>query len=233
MSGASESVLEALARRYSSTTPSAPTSSTSPVPPSRPARARAGVRPRHASGRRSSGRSTRSPALPRTSATTASASSPPTTSDVHCSPSSTSHPRGRPTTRGSSSSTRAPKPSTPTGNRAARETTAILRSAAGRDPYDRDLSDLVGELATQSETFRTHWAAHNVRFHTTAVKRFRHPVVGELSLSFNRLDVAADRGLTLFTYAAEPGSPSQEALNLLGSWAATIDLAQSARTTES
>ena len=53
-------------------------------------------------------------------------------------------------------------------DRAARETAAILRSAAGRDPYDRDLSDLVGELATQSEAFRTHWAAHNVRFHATA-----------------------------------------------------------------
>ena len=117
-------------------------------------------------------------------------------------------------------------------DRAARETAAILRSAAGRDPYDRDLSDLVGELATQSEAFRTHWAAHNVRFHATAVKHFHHPVVGELSLSFNRLDIAADHGLTLFTYAAEPGSRSEEALNLLGSWAATVDLAESARTTD-
>jgi transcriptional regulator with XRE-family HTH domain len=112
--------------------------------------------------------------------------------------------------------------------RAARETAAILRSAAGRDPYDRDLSDLVGELATQSAAFRTHWAAHNVRFHATAVKHFRHPVVGELSLSFNRLDVAADHGLTLFTYAPEPGSRSEEALKLLGSWAATIDRDESA-----
>jgi len=117
-------------------------------------------------------------------------------------------------------------------DRAARETAAILRSAAGRDPYDRDLSDLVGELATQSEAFRTHWAAHNVRFHATAVKHFHHPVVGELNLSFNRLDIAADHGLTLFTYAAEPGSRSEEALNLLGSWAATVDLAESARTTD-
>ena len=112
-------------------------------------------------------------------------------------------------------------------DRAARDTAAILRAAAGRDPHDRDLSDLVGELATQSDAFRTHWAAHNVRFHATAVKHFHHPVVGELSLSFNRLDIAADHGLTLFTYAAEPGTRSEEALNLLGSWAATIDLAES------
>ena len=108
-------------------------------------------------------------------------------------------------------------------DRAARETAAILRSAAGRDPHDRDLSDLVGELATQSQAFRTHWAAHNVRFHNTAAKHFHHPVVGELILSFNRLDIAADHGLTLFTYAAEPGTRSAEALNLLGSWAATVD----------
>ncbi|MEZ0292534.1 MAG: transcriptional regulator, partial [Solirubrobacteraceae bacterium] len=90
----------------------------------------------------------------------------------------------------------------------------------------------VGELATQSEPFRTHWAAHNVRFHATAIKNFHHPAVGELSLSFNRLDIAADHGLTIFTYAAEPCSRSEEALNLLGSWAATVDLAESARTTD-
>jgi len=109
---------------------------------------------------------------------------------------------------------------------------AILRWAAGRDPYDRDLSDLGGELATQSEAFRTRWAAHDVRFHNTGVKQFHHPVVGELSLSFNRLDLAADHGLTVFTYAAEPGSRSEEALKLLGSWAATADLAEPAPATD-
>ena len=117
-------------------------------------------------------------------------------------------------------------------DRVATDTVAILRSAAGRDPYDRDLSDLVGELATQSEAFRTRWAAHNVRFHNTGVKHFHHPVVGELSLSFNRLDLAADPGLTIFTYAAEPGSRSEEALKLLGSWAATVDPAEPAHTTD-
>src|SRR4051794_3683857 len=115
---------------------------------------------------------------------------------------------------------------------AARTTAEILRAAAGRDPNDRELSDLVGELATKSDAFRTHWAVHNVRFHASAVKLFNHPVVGELSLSFNRMDIAADHGLTLFTYAAEPGSRSQQALNLLGSWAATIDTAEPERSTD-
>jgi transcriptional regulator with XRE-family HTH domain len=117
-------------------------------------------------------------------------------------------------------------------DRIATETVAILRSAAGRDPYNRDLSDLVGELATQSEEFRSRWASHNVRFHNTGVKQFHHPVVGDLTLTFNRLDLAADQGLTMFTYTAEPGSRSEEALNLLGSWAATLDHAEAAPATE-
>jgi transcriptional regulator with XRE-family HTH domain len=116
--------------------------------------------------------------------------------------------------------------------RVAGECVAILRWAAGRDPDDRDLSDLVGELAIHSEAFRTRWAAHDVRFHNTGVKQFHHPVVGALSLSFNRLELPADHGLTIFTYAAEPGSRSEEALKLLGSWAATLDLAEATRTTD-
>jgi transcriptional regulator with XRE-family HTH domain len=117
-------------------------------------------------------------------------------------------------------------------DRVAGESVAILRSAAGRDPYNRELSDLVGELATQSEAFRTRWAAHNVRFHNTGVKHLNHPVVGELHLTFNRLDLAADSGLTIFTYTAEPGSRSDEALKLLGSWTATVDPAEPARATD-
>jgi transcriptional regulator with XRE-family HTH domain len=116
--------------------------------------------------------------------------------------------------------------------RAASDTVAILRWAAGHDPHDRDLSDLVGELVTQSEAFRTRWAQHNVRFHNTGVKQLHHPVVGDLDLSFNRLELPADHGLTIFTYAAEPGSRSEEALKLLGSWAATIDPAESTRATD-
>jgi transcriptional regulator with XRE-family HTH domain len=106
-------------------------------------------------------------------------------------------------------------------DRAARESVAILRTEAGRNPHDRGLSDLVGELSTQSHEFRGLWAAHNVRLHTKGVKRFNHPVVGELELSFNRLEVLADGGLTIVVYTAEPGSTSAEALGLLASWSAT------------
>jgi hypothetical protein len=114
----------------------------------------------------------------------------------------------------------------------ATETVAILRSAAGRDPYNRDLSDLIGELATQSDAFRARWAAHDVRVHNTGVKQFHHPIVGELTLSYNRLDLAADHGLTIFTYTAEPGSRSEDALKLLGSWAVSSPVESAGVTVE-
>ncbi len=108
-------------------------------------------------------------------------------------------------------------------DRVANDVVAVLRAEAGRDPYDRDLSDLVGELSTRSETFRALWAAHNVRKHDTGVKRFHHPVVGELSVTYEAMELVADPGLTMFVYTAEPGSKSEEALNLLASWTATLD----------
>jgi transcriptional regulator with XRE-family HTH domain len=114
----------------------------------------------------------------------------------------------------------------------ATDAVAILRSEAGRDPYDRGLSDLIGELSTRCDTFRTRWAAHNVRFHDTGSKRFHHPGVGDLELTFETMGLAADAGLMLFVYTAEPGSKSEEALSLLGSWAATPDQIESERVTD-
>jgi transcriptional regulator with XRE-family HTH domain len=105
--------------------------------------------------------------------------------------------------------------------RSAKDCVALLRSEAGRSPFDRDLSDLVGELSTRSEEFRGHWATHNVRLHNKGEKHFNHPVVGELELSYNRIELAADPGLTIVAYTAEPGSKSAEAFSLLASWAAT------------
>jgi transcriptional regulator with XRE-family HTH domain len=106
-------------------------------------------------------------------------------------------------------------------DRIARDVVATLRSAAGRNPYDRELTDLVGELSTRSEPFRQHWAKHDVRFHVSGVKHFRHSQVGDLELNYERLDVAFDDGLTIFAYTADPGTRSAEALSLLGSLAAT------------
>jgi transcriptional regulator with XRE-family HTH domain len=107
--------------------------------------------------------------------------------------------------------------------KAAKDLVAALRSMAGRNPYDRALSDLVGELSTPSDAFRTWWAAHNVRYHQTGTKRLHHPVVGELELNYEVMELAADTELRLAIFTAEPGSRSEEALNLLASWTATPD----------
>ncbi len=97
---------------------------------------------------------------------------------------------------------------------------AILRTEAGRNPHDKELHDLVGELSTRSDAFRTRWGAHNVRHHGTGTKSFHHAAVGALTLAYEGLEMATDPGLTLTVYTAEPGSPSDEGLRLLASWAA-------------
>ncbi|MEV5069284.1 helix-turn-helix domain-containing protein [Microbacterium sp. LMI12-1-1.1] len=104
----------------------------------------------------------------------------------------------------------------------AQDTVAILRQEAARDPHNRDLSDLIGELSTKSEQFRRMWAAQNVRFHRTGTKTFRHPVVGEFELTFQAMQLPGDEGLTLFAYTAEPGSRAADALKLLATWSATV-----------
>lgn len=103
----------------------------------------------------------------------------------------------------------------------ARDCAAALRIEAGRNPYDRALTDLVGELSTRSEPFRQWWATHNVRLHTSATKLMHHPVVGDIEVTGEALAVIADEGLTIITYTVEPASKSSEALRLLASWAAT------------
>jgi transcriptional regulator with XRE-family HTH domain len=115
----------------------------------------------------------------------------------------------------------------PEWDRVATELVAHLRSEAGRNPYDRQLSDLVGELSTRSDEFRVRWAAHNVRFHHTGTKHIQHPVVGELDLRYETMELGAD-GLTVAIFTAEPGSASQQALDLLGSWTATPSAAANA-----
>jgi transcriptional regulator with XRE-family HTH domain len=106
---------------------------------------------------------------------------------------------------------------------AANVTVALLRAEAGRRPHDTQLRELVGELSTVSEQFRTRWAAHEVRIHHNGVKQFRHPVVGALGLGYTTLDLptADSPDLRLTIYTAEPGTASEDALKLLASWAAT------------
>lgn len=105
--------------------------------------------------------------------------------------------------------------------RVADDIAAILRATAGRNPHDKALTELIGELSTRSETFRTRWAAHDVRFHRTGLKRLHHPVVGDLELNFVAMEFPSDPGLTMVIYTADPNTPSADGLKLLASWAAT------------
>jgi transcriptional regulator with XRE-family HTH domain len=116
----------------------------------------------------------------------------------------------------------------PDWNDAADTAVALLRTEAGRDPHNRALINLVGELTTRSDAFGARWMQHDVRLHRTGVKHFRHLVIGDLTLAFDALELPADPGLTLTAYSAEPGSPSEEKLNLLASWSATVDRPESA-----
>ncbi|MFJ4030097.1 helix-turn-helix transcriptional regulator [Paenarthrobacter sp. NPDC089989] len=105
--------------------------------------------------------------------------------------------------------------------RSADDIVAVLRSTAGKNPYDKDLTDLIGELSTRSEEFRTRWARHDVKYHRTGRKRLHHPIVGDLDLSFEALELAADPGLRINVYTADPGTPSEDALKMLASWVVT------------
>lgn len=101
------------------------------------------------------------------------------------------------------------------------ELVAALHGEAGRNPYDRALSDLIGLLSTRSEEFRVQWARHDVRFHRSGTKRMHHPLVGDITLSYERLELPGDPGLAIVTYSAEPGSLSEDRLRELREWIST------------
>jgi transcriptional regulator with XRE-family HTH domain len=113
----------------------------------------------------------------------------------------------------------------------AKDMVAVLRAEAGRNPYDKGLTDLVGELSTRSESFRTLWASHDVLFHQTGRKRLHHPVVGDLDLTYEAFDLCFLLGLRMLFYTAEPATTTADALNLLACWAATQDQTYETRPT--
>ncbi|MEU6911798.1 helix-turn-helix transcriptional regulator [Streptomyces olindensis] len=112
--------------------------------------------------------------------------------------------------------------------RVARDGVGVLRVAAAKNPYDRELHDLIGELSTRSDVFRTLWGAHDVHVYTEGTKRFRHPVVGDLELVHESLGLPGDDGLSITVYSADPGTPAADALKLLASWTATQNQAEDA-----
>ena len=113
-------------------------------------------------------------------------------------------------------------------DRIAKDMVGVLRVEAGRNPYDRELSNLVGELSTRSDDFRVLWGAHDVHVFRDEKKRVNHPVVGLLELDHQTLDVPGDTGQTMAFYSAPPGSAAEDSLALLASWSATEDGARDA-----
>ncbi|UFS58839.1 helix-turn-helix transcriptional regulator [Subtercola endophyticus] len=103
----------------------------------------------------------------------------------------------------------------------ANDAAAMLRLEAGRHPHDPQLINLIGELSTQSEVFRQRWASRDVMHHRSGVKRIHHPVVGDLDLNFESLELPSEPGLVMNVYTAPAGSPTADALKVLASWAAT------------
>ncbi|WP_051172747.1 helix-turn-helix domain-containing protein [Microbacterium indicum] len=109
-------------------------------------------------------------------------------------------------------------------DRTSDDVAAFLRADAARDPYEKGLTDLIGELSTRSEDFRRKWAKHDVRFHRTGTKRMHHPVVGDLDLDFASMEIPSEQGLVLMVYTAAADTPSADALRLFDAWAATQDM---------
>ncbi|MGQ3381946.1 helix-turn-helix transcriptional regulator [Glutamicibacter sp. TV12E] len=110
-------------------------------------------------------------------------------------------------------------------------TAALLRAEAGREPNDKALHDLIGELSTLSEDFRALWATHNIRFTHEGTKRIQHPVVGQLDLAYRSFDITQVPRATheMSIYVAQPGSPSEERLKMLSSWALTTSTEPTAK----
>ncbi|PJN29177.1 helix-turn-helix domain-containing protein [Kitasatospora sp. CB02891] len=105
--------------------------------------------------------------------------------------------------------------------RVTRDAVGVLRVAAGKNPHDPELIRLIGELSTRSEEFRSLWGARDVHVFRQGVKRFRHPVVGELELDHESMLLPGEDGLSVVVYSAAPGSAATDALTLLASWSAT------------
>ena len=104
------------------------------------------------------------------------------------------------------------------------DSAAMLRLEAGRNPHDRALIALVGELSTCSDVFRQRWGSNDVKFHRSGTKRIRHPAIGRIDLSYESMPLQSEPDLQLNVYTATPGTRDADALKLLASWAATRDL---------
>ncbi|MEU5023635.1 helix-turn-helix transcriptional regulator [Streptomyces milbemycinicus] len=115
--------------------------------------------------------------------------------------------------------------------RMARFAVGALRIEAGKSPYDRELSNLIGELSTRSDAFRVMWASHDVHVFRESTKRLNHPLVGDLELDQETMSLPDESGLSVVVYSAPPGTAAEDGLKLLASWSATTGQKQGAEST--
>ena len=118
-------------------------------------------------------------------------------------------------------SRRRPASSSSTTTGSPHDAAAMLRLEAGRNPHDKALIELVGELSTRSELFRRRWASHDVQFHRSGQKRLRHPVVGQLDLDFESMELSSDPGSAAQRLHRRRRHADRRRLKLLASWAAS------------
>ncbi|MET9913541.1 helix-turn-helix transcriptional regulator [Streptomyces sp. NPDC006476] len=113
--------------------------------------------------------------------------------------------------------------------RMARFAVGALRIEAGRSPYDRELSNLIGELSTRSDAFRVMWGSHDVHVFRESTKRLNHPLVGDLLLDQETMSLPDESGLSVVVYSAPAGTAAEDGLKLLASWSAAAGQGQDAR----
>lgn len=117
----------------------------------------------------------------------------------------------------------------PDWERNADDVVATLRTYAGQTPHDTKLTDLIGELVTRSDAFRHRWTRHDVGHHRAGLKRIHHPIVGDLELSYEAMELPTNPDWFMFAFTAEPGSPTEERLQLLSSVAVSSELSAAGR----
>ncbi|GHH27506.1 helix-turn-helix transcriptional regulator [Streptomyces lanatus] len=115
--------------------------------------------------------------------------------------------------------------------RMARFAVGALRIEAGKNPYDRELSNLIGELSTRSDAFRVMWGSHDVHVFRESTKRLNHPLVGELELDQETMSLPDESGLSVVVYSAPPKTAAEDGLKLLASWSATTGQEQDTQST--
>jgi transcriptional regulator with XRE-family HTH domain len=115
--------------------------------------------------------------------------------------------------------------------RMARFAVGALRIEAGKNPYDRELSNLIGELSIRSDVFRVMWGSHDVHVFRQSTKRLNHPLVGDLELDQETMSLPDESGMSVVVYSAPPKTASEDGLRLLASWSATTGQEQDAQST--